>query len=136
MKIDDAVLPVHASAGTVSITDPTDNVEQLFAHAVVFVPVRAAHPAPGSTFCDHHPSHLPPAGPDEQLAVLDVTLMWGGRRRDSVCGRCITGALHVADRTGPFTVWLIDQTAERAEPLPLGTAATWPAAAVPPAVTR
>lgn len=132
MKIDDAVLPVHASSKSVfpPFTDP--EFAQTFAHAVVWIAVHAAQHDVPDTVCDAHPTHLPPARPDELAAVLDVTLMRGGKRRDHVCGRCLLTALWAADRDGPVVCWVIVPGSPVPAPGPLDAAVlgTWPPAAV------
>lgn len=133
MKIDDAPSCAHAFLGSVSPDSVTPEFAHTFVHAVVFVPVRAAqHSVPAAsrsragTGCDYHPPHLPPAAHDDTVAVLDVTLAYGGRRRDRVCGRCIGDAMRVADRHGPIVAWMVHPGAELDQPGPVGQPAPSP----------
>jgi hypothetical protein len=132
VKIDDAAPPTHACTSGVFVPFTDPEFAQTFAHAVVWVAVHAAHTDDAATVCDYHPSHLPPPAADEIAAVLDVTLMRGGKRRDQVCGRCLLTALWAADRDGPVVCWLIVPGAPVAAPGPLDALVlgTWPPVAV------
>lgn len=139
MKIDDVPSWAHPTPGGVSPDHVTRRFAHPFVHEAVFVPVRSATPgattasgADSFTGCDFHPGHLPPAAPHELLAVLDITLAHGGERRDSVCGRCLGEALHVADRHGRVVVWIVQPDAVLPAPLPPGGHARWPHTVVPP----
>jgi hypothetical protein len=127
--------PVHASDTRITLPEPDVHIEHTFVHDVIFVPIRAPHQPSDNITCWWHPTLEPQPPLTDQLAILDFHTRLGGQRREPVCGRCATEALHDTTREGPVVVWHIDPDAPDAidTPRPLGQNAVWPTDAAPAA---